>query len=366
MKSSGNIFLPLAVGTEKVETVTRYMWPTYRRYTLATGGDAQATFTIQAEQAILERWFDLFLGYHFEETWGSQTAFMGYVHSMTYAANGVTLRASLKDVYNKIAVKYKTSSAGSDTVTAFASDTASIAKYGTRTLLYDLGQTYVNSTTATAVRDDLLDALAWPKVQPETVNLSESDGTPRLQVTIMGYAESLDGVLLKDASTSNSTASAEVTAALSGAEFVSAGDIDTNSTVVTEEVDYVGAWQRIKAMTDLRGSGTWLAGCYQGRKLDYFQANLSTIKYYVDVRTRQKGRVIYEANQDPAALPLVKPGAMAFVRDLMAARNVESVLANDPRALFVERVEYSAAGLVLKGTDSTGLAQAVALQMALQ
>lgn len=336
--------------------ITDYCWPTYRRYSLANGGDAQATFTVKAKQAILEDWFKHYLGYHFIETYGGNDAFQGYIHTMRYAANGVTLSKSMADVYNKIAVKYKTSSAGSDTYTSFASDAGSVAKFGTRTLIYAVDKTYINSTAAAALRDDLLEALAWPSEPTvESVSLDQSDETARLAVTVRGYAETLDGVLLKDTSTTNSTASAQVTAALSGADFVTAGTVETNSTVVTEEVDYVGAWQRIKGIVGLRGGGVWLAGCYQGRALDYFQADLSTIKHYVDVRRRGGGRVIMDANQEPAALPLVKPIGMVQVRD-MEAIEVK---------FLMERVEYSAAGLVLQGVDSTGLAQAVALQMVL-
>ena len=114
-----------------------------------------------------------------------------------------------------------------------------------------------------------------------------------------------------------------------------------------------------------KNGGLWLAGCYTGRELDYYQADLTTIVYEFELRRRDQKRIAYDANGARVPAPLLKPGRMAFFRDLMAGREQESTLLWDPRAMLIQSVEYSRDGVVLKGADATGLARTIALEMAL-
>ena len=363
-RSSMTLYQPLAFGGAWIADISRHCWPSYRRTSLAMGGDAQATFRFTAPSPVLDRWFADALGGHFVETFAGVTAFAGQVQSLYYSHHGDVDSLSLKGVYNSIFVKYKTSSSATAVLTASAADARSVARYGTRTLIYDLGTVYVNGSTATAVRDDLLGEIAWPLVQNESVDVDTIKSTPVLSVTVRGYAESLDGVLLTNAATTSSTVSAEIKTALVAADFVTAGQIAANATQVTVETDYEGAWQRVKGLAGLRGGGSWFAGCYQGRKLDYFEADLDSVAYYLAIADKVK-RVFADGGlAHVAALPLVKPGRMAF-RNYMAGRSVDGTLRRDPRALFIRSLTYDRSGLALKGLDSTGVAQSVALQMAL-
>jgi len=365
MKTTMALYTPLKTGGEFIDTVTQYCWPSYRRISLAMGGDAQATFRFSADDSTMQHWFSEYLGAHFVESFGTVDVFHGYIHTLYLSTNGITIRTTLDNVYNNIAVQYRTGSASSETLTAFASDTDSIAKYGTRTLIYNLNDTYVSATTADSVRDDLLENMAWPTVTPESIQVGDYGGRSVLSVTVRGYAETLNGKLLKDTSTSLVNASDAITTAVSGADFVSAGEISTNTTQVSSEVDYVPAWQRIKQIAELRGGGVWLAGCYQGRELDYFQADINSIRYYVDLRSRQRGQSIYNEAGDITALPLIKPGYMAFVRDVLIARQQSNPIYRDPRSLFVESVQYSQDGVLLKSLDANGVMQSVAIQLSL-
>jgi hypothetical protein len=54
------------------------------------------------------------------------------------------------------------------------------------------------------------------------------------------------------------------------------------------------------------------------------------------------------------------------MRDLMGGRPISSPVLSDPRALFVEMVEYSKDGAVLKGNPRSEANKASALSLALR
>lgn len=369
--STLGLYIPLAQGNAFLEDVTRYIWPSYRRNSLAIGGDGVATFSFQDDDSVLETWFDNRLMCHVEEKFEGVAAYFGYIHAMRLSYNGVVLSKSMDGIYNKIAVKYRTSSAGSDTVTAFSSNATSIALYGTKELIAEAkdkngNAVYLSSTSATQYRDNLLEQLAFPRQKRESISRPTGQiGT--LDVEIRGYAPTMDWILLKNTSTSDDDADDEITDALSGANFVRSGTIATNTFQVKEEVDYVGAWQRVKTVTNLGDSSgnVWLVGCYRSQVLNYQQADLTNVQYFVDVRGRFYPYGIYNKAGEYVPAPLVQPGGVAFVRDIMPGRKVESTLLDDPRAGFVDMVEYSIDGAVLKNADSQDLTY-VALQQALE
>lgn len=367
-RSTLGLYAPLAQGEFFWEDITPHIWPSssmggiqnvspYNRVSLAVGGDGVATFSFQAHDALLEEWFDNRLACHVVEWFNGVNVYQGIVHTLRLAYNGFTLSRSLDDVFNKIAVKYRTSSAGSDTVTSFADNTTSQGLYGTRQGVFEAkdkngSPVYLSATSAATYRDNLLSKLAYPRLRKESIQASSPQpGT--LDVEIRGYASTLDWILLKNTSTADDDADDEITDALSGANFVTAGTISTNTLQVKEEVDYVGAWQRIKTISGLGDSSgnVWLAGCYQARTLNYYQATVSSVEYFVSVQERSHLFSIYNSAGEYVPAPLVRPGGVAFVRDVMPGRKTESTLLNDPRSLFVGAVEYSQNGARLKDMD---------------
>lgn len=360
---------PVKVGSALVETggdISWACWPTYRRQTLAMGGDHMATFQFSADDHILERWLDNYLGGHFVESFGGVTTFEGMIWSLRLSYHGVTITRSYDTLFNHVRVRYKTSSAGSATVTTSARNEASAAHFGTKQYLAEPAGVYLNSTTADYYRDNLLAKSQYPRAVQQEARLFGGRQRGVLQVEVRGYVHTLNFILHNSTSTTTQNASAEVTTILNTTEFVSAGSIATNTAQVVLESDYQPGWERIQKVAELGGNGArWLAGCYQGRTLDYQAANETTIAYEQELRTQR--RLTYQTgtgNVIPA--PLVQPGGVLFVRDIMGGRPQESTLLDDPRAMFVDMVEYSLDGTVLKGNPRDDSQKAAALAMALQ
>ena len=364
-----NLFQPLLVSFDPVEfggNISRYCWPTYKRETRALGGDWQATFQFSAHDSILERWFDNYLACHFEESYGGLLTFSGLIWSMRLAYNGVVLFKSFGDIINAVQVRYMTNSASSKFTTAQVTDDLSIAIYGTQRLVEE-PRVYIDSTTAQAYRDNLLDKFAWPRSKQEAINLAGSQQPGTLQVEVRGYKHTLNSKLENNTSTSLVNLSDEISGVLASADYVLTGSIAANTLQVAEEVDYVPAGDRIDELVDIGSSGgsRWLAGCFQGRTFTYSQADPTNIGYEQELTTQRK--LTYEVGSNniiPA--PYIQPGKVLFVRDIMGGRPVAATILDDPRAIFVESVEYSKDGAILKGQPSTDAQKAAALSIAIK
>lgn len=363
-----NLYQPRLIGSAPVEEggdITWACWPSYVRQTLAVGGDHTATFQFSAADEILERWFDEYLACHFEESYGGIVTFTGLVWSMRLAYNGVVLTKSLDDLGNSVRVSYKTTSAGAETFTSPAIDAVSIARFGTKEYLEKFTDAYINATTAGYFAANLLAVKKQVRANMEEARLG-GDGQPgTLQIEIRGYSHTLNYRTLTDASTTTVNADAAVTTALAGATFVTAGSIANNTAAISQETLNMPAWDRIKAITAVGGNGQrWLAGCYKSSKLDYRPADETTIQYEQEMRSQRRLTFTPGAGELVPA-PYVQPGGVLFVRDLMAGRPVSSPILDDPRTLFVEMVEYSQTGAVLKGNPRNEADKAAAFSLAL-
>lgn len=368
--ASMSLYQPLKVGSQPVDEsgdITWACWPSYVRQTLALGGDHSATFSFSAADEILERWFDDYLGCHFEESYGGVTTFTGLVWAMRLSYNGVVLSKSLDSLANSVRVTYKTDSAAAETTTTAITDATSIARYGTKEHLEKYTDTYIASATAGYFAANLLKQLKQVRATTEEARLAGGDGQPGvLQADIRGYSHTLNWHTLTNATTSTVAADAAITAALSGVDFVTAGVIGANAAAVSQETTNMPAWDRIKDIATYGGNNQrWLVGCFASRRLDYRLADETTIQYEQELRSRR--RLTFEPGSgELVPAPLVQPGGVAFMRDLMAGRPVSSTILDDPRALFAEMVEYSQAGAVLKGSPRSEANKAAALRLALE
>lgn len=353
MSTDFTLFQPLLQGSAQLEpSLRKLLWPAYRRQTVAMGGDFGASSQFSGPDWLLEKWRDEYLGAHFIETWAGVTAFEGQLYAMQLTYNGQFQTVSLENVYNSVTVKYLASTKTSEAETAAATDSDSIALYGTRELYIDTtSDLYMPVASAEAYRDALLARYSWPRVFAEEINWSGGPGV--LQIEIRGYVRTLNGQRITNTSTSFDDADDEINDALSGADFVSAGSIATNTLQVTEEAEQQPAWDRIRKIAQLGDSAgdRWLAGCYQGRELDYWEPDIDAVSYFYDAKARrpERRRVMYSSDGGEVPAALVQPGRIAFARDMMPGVPVASPLIDDPRAMFIERVDYSPRGLALKG-----------------
>lgn len=350
MTSSMALYENVLLGTAELETgLQELIWPSYRRQSLAMGGDWRADFQFSEADWYLEKWRDEHLGTHFVEYWTSQFAFVGRVHSLKLTYNGQFQEISIDRIINRLAVSYQTTVGGSRVTTSFASDADSQSKWGTRSKVIQ-ADIVMDSTMAAAYRDTLLERYKQPRVFAEEVNFRPARGTMRVEV--LGYVWTLKDQLVTVSSETVQGVDNEISDALSGAEFVSEGDLQNNLLTSVGKATNEEIWKRIQqltAMGDL-SSNRWLAGCYQGRSLDYFRADVDNITYFYDARAREyeRNRVIYDVLDAEVPAAMVLPGRIAFARDLSPGVPTASPLLDDPRALFIERLEFSKAGLKLK------------------
>ena len=92
----------------------------------------------------------------------------GMIQESRISIDGLTFGFSLEPMFNRIAVAYNELGADGSSVrytTAWAVNQDSINRFGTKELLYSLGDG--NSAQALAMRDRLLNALAWPRGVPD-------------------------------------------------------------------------------------------------------------------------------------------------------------------------------------------------------
>ncbi|MCL4867786.1 MAG: hypothetical protein KJ063_02360 [Anaerolineae bacterium] len=357
MTTSFTLYQPLKAGTAVLENqLAPLIWPTYRRQSVAMGGDFAASFQFAADDVTLERWRDEYLAAHFVEYFGPQVSFAGLVHTLRLTYNGQFQMVTLDHVYNKIAVRYKTDSSAAETTTSFATHTASIARYGTRQIIVRASE-YMTDPRAAQYRSVLLNLLATPRVL--TTEVAWRGGPGVLQVDVHGYIRTLDWQLYVSASKGSANASAEVTNALTGADYVTAGSITTNTAQEVQEGDYIPAWQRIRKIAehgDASGNA-WLAGCYQGRALNYWQPDEDNIAYRYNSKARRPElrRVIYDANGAEVPGALVLPGRVIFSQDMMAGVPTASPLLDDPRAMLIDAIDFSRAGIALRAAPRSSI-----------
>lgn len=352
-RPSFTVYQPLLVGTSVLahnEDIYDLIWPSYRRQSVAMGGDFTASFQFFADDITLERWRDDYLGAHFVEYYGTQAAFMGIINTFRLTYNGQMQIVSLDDVYNNIAVRYQASSSGTPGITAFATDADSIARYGTKTLVVPISG-YVNALRAAEYRDVLLARLAWPRVFTQEVSW-RSGSRGMIQIDVKGYVNTLNWQMYLSTTKTASNASTVVSNVLSGADFVTSGTITTNTSQEVPEADYVSKWALIRRIAEHGDSSgnTWLAGCYQGRALDYWQPDLTTITYRYsakDFRTERR-RVIYDANGAEVPEALVQPGRLIFAQDLLPGVPLATTLLDDPRVVFIGSIDFSREGIALR------------------
>lgn len=370
-----NLSQPLKAGTRHLDDVTRFALPSYRRLSLAMGGDFSAGFSFTADTVILERWFDDVLMAHFVESYAGVDTFVGYIHAMRLAHDGMVISKTMDDVFNKVASYYVTQSGMDPQLTTFSSNTDSQAGFGTKELLLR-PRDYMFLSTANQYRTNVLAALAQPRQVTETVSQT-AVSRPTLQVDIRGYVHTLDWLHYNATAVTSDDADAEITNALAGADFVTAGTITANTLQVSRESDQRPAWKRIRSIADLgdAGSNRYLAGCYQSRILDYRQADETNILYFMDVQKPPAERIVYNVHGAKVPPAMVQPGGVLWLRDTLAGVPQNTTLLNDPRAIFIESVDFTKNGVVFKAPGrrdqsnaaiSLALAQSIAATRGLE
>lgn len=344
--------------------VTAYMWPTYRRVTLAQGGDATASFSFSENEWLLERWLHEYLGAEFREVYNGRLCFLGRIHTLRLSVGRTLFATSLDWVFNQVACYYTSIVSNETQVTDFFDDLTSQARWGIRQLIYRPTD-YIDQVEAEAVAQRILAESKDPRISKGPIQTAPVS-QPMLKVDIQGYAGTLDAQFYHEPSPGQEAATTNLLNTLAGASFVSAGNIADNPKLVTITADYRPKLNRLGWIAEQRDAvgNRYNYGCFASRKLDYQPADLTHIRY----RIRTKGAQVQHLNDKEGYVPhpYVQPGGVSFAIDLDPARPYHTTnLLFDRRAQFDASVEYAIQGATLRGLEWGYQERAQAMEMSL-
>jgi hypothetical protein len=208
----------------------------------------------------------------------------------------------------------------------------------------------MSQTAAEQMAQSKLAQIAFPRPYPS--DLGQFDGKRgQLDVQLIGVAQTLNWQHYNSTSTSTDNIDTAISNMLSGADFVTEGNLSENTTQVSREAEYRPTWKRIEQLANLDDGGVserWLAGVYRGDALDYFEADETDVDYFRDMKRGQ--RVILDAQNSMVPAPFVLPGRVVYTRDILAGQMTSASLRDDPRASFIESVSYNEDGAKLRGS----------------
>lgn len=363
-----NVHEPLLAGGRFLFALTEQI-SSEQHETRALGGYWSAEIAVSVLALDMDDWIENGLGRDIaicDEA--AQPVWQGFVNKVTIRFGDLTLvRGPLLDIANKVRVVYSTvdtsttpPTLGTRTSTTNAQDADSQTKYGV--LERVLGAGGATATNADAIRDTYLAENKLPQTT-QTLAIGDS-GSVAITLSCLGYVHWLTAYIYTQTSGGTQNASEKVQAVLAAdpnAIFsTDYNGLTANTLAVPKyENDDRPAWDIIKAVvaTGDTAAARWIFGMYGGRRAKYAPAP-TTIDYQYQLSQHM---LVQEVGGYPIAPWSVLPGKWLFVSDMLTGRGTPSDLKNDPRALFVESVNFSAPyGLTINGGKVSTLSQKLA------
>jgi len=204
----------------------------WRRSSRAIGGYWQGSFVLSSDtlsRAELDDVYNNMLGCRLVETCYGMTSWEGMIWAMDYHQRGSVFRRTLdKDTFHNSVDVWYSSDIGDREKVGISTNTDSALEYGTCELVASIGG--ANLVAATAMRDSLLVANAWPRSR-EIGTLAITEGArpsdAYIAVTVAGYWHTLDWAYRYG--TITDTPNAIFAALLFDSEFVDEGRIEANA-----------------------------------------------------------------------------------------------------------------------------------------
>lgn len=316
----------------------------WRRSSRAIGGYWQGSFVLSSDtlsRAELDDVYNNMLGCRLVETCYGMTSWEGMIWAMDYHQRGSVFRRTLdKDMFHNSVDVWYSSDIGDREKVGVSTNADSILEYGTCELVASIGG--ANLVAATAMRDSLLVANAWPRSR-EIGTLAITEGArpsdAYIAVTVAGYWHTLDWAYRYD--TITDTPNAIFAALLFDSEFVDEGRIEANADSVRLDafpipVQHGDAIARVIGYGDSSGN-IWQGGVYADRRFNYEEAPTDWDYQYRD------GRLLDKAGQD-VPFPLLEPGFLMFNASAPTGGQPPGTATawDDPRIRYVEEVEFQA------------------------
>ena len=344
----------------------------YQHTVHAFGGFMTATFTVTGTKNDIEEWLESGLGRHVEVyDHAGVLMWEGFVNRISASIASLTVtRGPLMGASNKCNLVYSTvdttttpPTLGIRTATGFAEDADSQALFGVLELYLSSGGT--TDDEAIEARNSYLAERALPKTT-QTFNLG-GDAVTTAQISCLGYVRWLNKYAYNQTVTSatqNLSAKVEdiIEAQPNTILDESHNHITANTIAVKAwENNNRTAWALIKSLTALgdAADNRWVFGVYENRT-PYYATASTTIDYVQEIVDNEQ---VFQDTAGVTVLPWnILPGKWIFFSDLLIGRvELTTNLREDPRAMFIETVNYVAPwGLSLQGGDTDTISQKLA------
>src|SRR3990167_8229529 len=217
----------------------------------------------------------------------------GQIVEMILQQPGLQRRLSLRDMYNRVSVRYipidtsaNPPTESAETPTAVANNTDSQALYGIKEIVFRPPQNRITATDAAQMRDTIKSFYYLP-LPSDASRLGSGRDTPGLHVICEGYYHTLGWRIFNQNSVSGAQnanlAISEIAVAVG--QFIPSKSLSTNTTQVQKYFNRDNtAKSLIEWIVSLGDSSfnRWLAYVYEDRKLVYEAAPsiASTVRYY--------------------------------------------------------------------------------------
>lgn len=344
-------------------------YDSYNHNLLADGGYGSATIKFSATISDIEIWFADRLGFDIKVfSPDSMTEiFNGFIDKITVNLGGLaSVRGPLSGISNRVNLIYSSVDTttippivGNRTVVGWEDNQDSQDKFGIMERVLSAGG--IPDAIASQVRDTYLDENNLPVVSQSLTLGTGSDVT--ITLTVQGYKKLFENYTYTDTTSGTRTITQrlqDVIGADPSARFsADYAFIETNTTTVLRyENDLRTAIQIIKGDVSKGDSSfnRYIWGVYSRRRFHYEQIP-SEIEYYYNLR--DPGGFVRNQAYNVVEPWLVLPGKWLLISDWLVGKVAQgSELKNDPRALFIENVSYTAPyGLSINGSKVRNLPQ---------
>jgi len=355
-----------------------FLFDTYSHTKNTTAGHDRFSLKLAVTDSQLDMWYETGLGRFVQVYDHAQNQLIGgFVNRVTISS--AFLNASigqLLDIDNRVSVLYSPKDvttyppiSGVTTETTIAEDADSQEKYGILEAVLSGGTILDDGTTnwADVIRDKHLDEFRFPNKTDKGVELG-GETTPVVTLEVLGYYHFLKKFVFSSAVAATTSLGAQLQTILgadpNGVISTDYSEIEANALLVPQQEDRSRlAATIIKELVTLGNDiddTRRIFGIYHDQKAKYF--TMPGVFEY-EISLRDPTQQVHEYGDGPRVEPWnVLPGKWLFITDFMIGRvppNTE--LKNDPRAMFIESVTYTAAeGLSMNGIKASEIPQLLA------
>src|SRR5512139_293075 len=349
---SVNIYDPLIAGGAARYRIARP--EDYTHTVQANGGFWSASFTVSGNILDADEWLEDGLFRHivvWDEALGR--CWEGFVNSVEIAYGALTVtNGPLVDVCNRADMFYSTTDTSTVPPTmgvraslGVANNLASQGYYGIRPKILSTGG--ATAANATVIRDTFLEERAYPKV---TKRWGTGKGAPpSVRVNCLGYVHLLDYPYNQTTTTASVTTTVKILAVIAANPNIAwlafqTADVTTPAapaSVHPYENDNNLAWEVIMDCV-ARGDANnarWVFGIY-GELMAAYNIAPTTVDYHQQLGDPAQ-RVTTPAGAEVPPWSVL-PGKWLLFPDLLVGKLEPVALEDDPRAMFIEAVTYTA------------------------